>query len=168
LKALLHRLDRAGRVAENAALLVLLGGLMLLAVGQVVLREVFSTSFVWAYELQRLLVLWIAMVGSVAACRDNRHIRIDALSHLMPRRAVYAVRMIVDMFAAAICGVIAWQALRYLRIEVEFGETVLLNTPAWLAHVILPLSFALLAWRFLVLVGVHALAFRSPAPAVSA
>jgi C4-dicarboxylate transporter, DctQ subunit len=134
--------------------------MMLLAVGQILLRELFSTGFLWADELLRLLVLWLAMVGSVAACRDNRHIRIDALSHLLPVRAVAAVRIVVDLFAAAVSAVIAWHAFRYLSLEREFGDTVLRDTPAWILHSIVPLAFALLAYRFLVLVGIHALALR--------
>lgn len=160
MKRLLTRLDRAGRFAENATLIALLGAMMLLAVGQIVLREVFSTGFLWADELLRLLVLWLAMVGSVAACRDNRHIRIDALSHLLPARAVIAVRIVVDLFAAAVSAVLAWQTYRYLALEIEFADTVLVDTPAWVAHVIVPLAFALLAWRFLVLSGIHVLSFR--------
>jgi C4-dicarboxylate transporter, DctQ subunit len=160
LRRLLYRLDDVGRTAENGALVLLLVGMMLLAVGQIFLREVFSTGFLWADELLRLLVLWLAMVGSVAACRDNRHIRVDALSHLLPARAVAAVRIVVDLFAAAVSAVIAWHAFRYLGLEREFGDTVLLDTPAWIPHSIVPLAFALLAYRFLVLVGIHALAFR--------
>lgn len=160
MQRLLNRLDRAGRLAENAVLAVLLGALMLLAVGQILLRELFSSGFIWADESLRLLVLWIAMVGSVAACRDNRHIRIDALSHVLPARAVIGVRVIVDLFAALVSGMLAWQAFRYLRLEMEFDDTVLVDTPAWLAHVVVPLAFALLAWRFCVLVGIHVLAFR--------
>lgn len=160
MKRLLSRLDRAGRLLENAALAVLLATLLLLAVGQIVLREVFSTGFLWADELMRLLVLWLAMVGSVAACRDNRHIRIDALSHVLPARAVVLVRVVVDLFAAAVCAVIAWHACRYLALEIEFEDAVLVDTPAWLAHVIVPLAFLLLAYRFLVLTGIHVLAAR--------
>lgn len=160
MKRLLTGLDRAGRFAENATLIVLLCAMMLLAVGQIVLRELFATGFLWADELLRLLVLWIAMVGSVAACRDNRHIRIDALSHVLPARAVVAVRVVVDLFAAAVCAVLAWQTYRYLVLDIEYENTVLLDTPAWLAHVIVPLAFAFLAWRFVVLVGIHVLSFR--------
>jgi TRAP-type C4-dicarboxylate transport system permease small subunit len=73
--SLLARLERFGKLAENAALVVLLGSLVLLAVGQIILREVFETGFFRADELIKLLVLWLAMVGSIAATRDNRHIR---------------------------------------------------------------------------------------------
>lgn len=132
--------------------------MMLLAVGQIVLREVFATGFAWADELVKLLVLWLAMVGSIAAGRDNRHIRIDALSHILPDVAVRVARIVVDIFATVVCGVIAWHAYRYLQLEIEFGDSVLIDTPAWLAHVIVPAAFGLLAYRFLILVARQAYA----------
>ena len=146
----LARLERFGRLAENAALVVLLGSLVLLAVGQIILREVFETGFFRADELIKLLVLWLAMVGSIAATRDNRHIRIDALSHLLPDNVVTAIRLFVDIFAAVVCGVVAWQAWRYLQLEIEFENTVLINVPAWIAHIIVPGAFALMSYRFAV------------------
>lgn len=150
MKAFLSRLDRIGRFAENTALVTLLVAMMVLAVGQIVLREVFSTGFVWADELIKLMVLWLAMVGSIAAARDNRHIRIDALSHILPETAIKLTRVLVDVFAAAVCGVIAWHTYRYLQLEIEFEDSVLIDTPAWIAHLIVPLAFVLIAYRFLV------------------
>ena len=150
--AALARLDQAGRLVEDVLLVTLLGGMMLVAVGQVIAREIFETGFFLAGELVRLMVLWLAMVGSIAACRENRHIRIDAISHLLSDRAVGIVRMLVDTFAAVVCGVIAWNAWRYLQLEIEFEDTVLIDTPAWIAHVVVPVAFALLSYRFLVLV----------------
>jgi TRAP-type C4-dicarboxylate transport system permease small subunit len=127
-----------------------LTAMMLVAVGQIVMREVFGTGFGWADELVRLMVLWLALVGSIAACRENRHIRIDALSHELPDLAVNLIRILVDLFAAFICSVIAFQAWRYLQIEIEYEDTVLVNTPAWIAHSIMPAAFALIAYRFLI------------------
>ncbi len=150
--AALARLDQAGRLVEDVLLVTLLGGMMLVAVGQVIAREIFETGFFLAGELVRLMVLWLAMVGSIAACRENRHIRIDAISHLLSDRAVGIVRMLVDTFAAVVCGVIAWNAWRYLQLEIEFEDTILIDTPAWVAHLVVPVAFALLSYRFLVLV----------------
>ena len=150
--AAIARLDQAGRLVEDVLLVTLLGGMMLVAVGQVIAREIFETGFFLAGELVRLMVLWLAMVGSIAACRENRHIRIDAISHLLSDRAVGIVRMLVDTFAAVVCGVIAWNAWRYLQLEIEFEDTVLIDTPAWVAHLVVPVAFALLSYRFLVLV----------------
>lgn len=149
-KPLLQRLDKAGTTVETVLLVAMLTTMMVLAVGQIILREVFGTGYPWADELVRLMVLWLAMVGSVAAARENRHIRIDALSHVLPEAAVNVIRVLVDVFAAAVCAIVAFQAWRYLQIEIEYEDTVLVNTPAWIAHVIMPAAFALISYRFLV------------------
>lgn len=125
--------------------------MIVLAVLQIVLREVFGTGIIWADELLKLMVLWLAMVGSIAACRDDRHIRIDVLSHLLPDWLVRFTRVLVDVFAAIVCATIAWQAWRYLQLEIEFEDQVLVDTPAWIAHIVVPLAFALVSYRFVIL-----------------
>ena len=150
LTATLEKLDRLGRLFENVALVALLGAMILIATGQIVLREFFNTGLVWAAESLKLIVLWLTMFAAVAACRDDKHIRIDAISHLLPPLAVRISRVIVDLFAATVCGVIAWQAWRYLQFEIEFEETVLLDTPAWIAHIIVPAGFLVIGYRFVI------------------
>lgn len=166
MKSFLALLERIGRAAEDAALVVLLGSMVLLAVLQIVLRQFFDSGIVWADELIKIIVLWLAMVGSIAAARDNRHIRIDVLSHVLPEKLVVLTRMIVDLFAAAVCAALAWQAWRYLQLEIEWQETVLGNTPAWIAHGIVPVAFLLIAYRFVVsLAGEVYDLFRGAPPA---
>ena len=148
IRQLLSRLEKAGSALETVMLVSMLTAMMLVAVGQIIMREGFGTGFGWADELVRLMVLWLAMVGSIAACRENRHIRIDALSHVLPDIAVNLIRILVDVFAAFICAVIAFQAWRYLQIEIEYDDTVLVDTPAWIAHSIMPVAFALMAYRY--------------------
>ena len=152
-KSLLAKLDRFGRLVENITLVALLGAMVLIGITQIVLREVFETSIIWADDLVKLIVLWLAMVGAVAATRDNRHIRIDALSHLLSDKLVAGTRLLVDLFAAVVCAVIAWNSWLYLQIELEYEVTVLttVDAPAWIAHIVLPAAFALISYRFLVL-----------------
>ena len=149
-KTLLGLMDRFGRLIENFFLVGLLGSMMVVSVTQIVMREVFNTGFVWAGELLKLMVLWLAMIAAIAAARDNRHIRIDALSHVLPKRAIRHTRVLVDLFGAVVCAVVAWQAWRYMQLEIEFQDTVLIDTPAWIAHAVIPASFAVMAYRFVV------------------
>lgn len=150
IKQLLGRLEQAGTALETIMLVSILTAMMLVAVGQIIMREAFGTGFGWADELVRLMVLWLAMIGSIAACRENRHIRIDALSHILPDIAVKLIRVLVDVFAAFVCAVIAFQAWRYLQIEIEYDDAVLVDTPAWIVHSIMPAAFALMAFQFLI------------------
>ena len=154
---LLNRLDTAGRFVENVFLVGLLSGMMLLSVAQIIAREVFETGFYWSGGLVKLMVLWLAMVGAVAACRENRHIRIDAISHLLSDRAVAIARVVVDIFAAGVCAIVAWHAWRYVQLEMEWQDTVLIDIPSWIVHAIVPVAFGLLSYRFLVGVGKEAI-----------
>ena len=136
--------------------------MIVLAVGQIVLRQVFSTGIMWADELVRIIVLWLAMFGAIAAARDNRHIRIDALSHLLPKAAIRYLRIVVDLFAAVVCFILAWQAWRFLQLEIEFEDTVLIDTPAWMLHVVVPVAFLLVGYRFVVGVVARVLNIELP------
>lgn len=142
------RLEKWGTALESAALVLLLGALMLLAVGQIVLRIFFNFGFIWADELVKLFVLWIALIASIAASRSNRHLRIDLLSHFVADRYARFPRIIVDAFAAAMCGLLAWHSWRYVQLTIEFEDSILVDFPAWIAYSLLPLSFALMSYRF--------------------
>ncbi len=144
----LKRLEAWGTAAENFSLVLLLSAMMILAVGQIVLRLAFSIGFVWTEELISLLVLWIAMIASIAAARSNKHLRIDVLSHFVPEKYARFPRVIVDAFAAGVCAVLAWHSYRY--VELFFEDTVLIDFPAWIAYAVLPISLALMSYRFAV------------------
>ncbi len=149
-RGLLAILARWGTAAENAALVILLGAMMVLAVTQIAMRWFLSSGFVWADELLKLMVLWIAVIASIAASRNGRHLRIDLLSHFVPPRLARLPQAIAEIFAAGICGVLAWQSYRYVQLAYEFEDTVLVDVPAWIAYGILPLAFTLMTYRFFV------------------
>ena len=145
------RLEAFGRLLENTFLVVTLTALILLAAAQILLRNVFDTGFVWSEELLRLLLLWLAMIGAVAASRQDKHIKIDVLSRFLPPRMRLASQVATAMFASCVCGLIAWHAFRFVAESREFGEVVLVNAPAWWFQAVLPLGFALIAYRYAVL-----------------
>jgi TRAP-type C4-dicarboxylate transport system permease small subunit len=171
LKKALEKLERAGRIAENTALVVLLGTMMLVAVFQIVNRQLLGSMFAipWADELVRFIVLWLAMVGSIAACRDNKHIRIDAITHVLSGVVVSWIKIAVDVFAAIVCAIIGWQAFRLVREEVSWGDYVIGDIPLWLAHAVVPVAFFLISYQFAVRVLRLAYGiFRSDAAEVGA
>lgn len=145
------RLTRWGIAAENAVLVVLFSGLMLLAVAQIVLRIVFDTGFIWNDELQKFIVLWITLAASIAASRSNRHLRIDIVSQFVPEKLARLPRTVVDLFASGICALLAVQSWRYVQLTREFEDTVItgLDVPAWIAYGIMPVAFGIMAYRFL-------------------
>jgi TRAP-type C4-dicarboxylate transport system permease small subunit len=144
------RLERIAQGVENVLLAALLGGLVLLATAQIVLRNFFSVGVTWGDGLIRLLVLWLALLGAVAAARDGRHITMGALSRWLPERLHRGAEAIADIFAAAVSGALAYFSYVFVRDSHEFGDTLLANLPAWWFQVIMPIAFALIAYRYLV------------------
>lgn len=155
------RLERWGRRAEDAVLALLLVAMILLASTQIVLRNLFDSGLVWADGLLRLMVLWLALIGAVAASRADRHISIDILSRFLPARARLASEVAVDAFTAAVCGLLAWHAWRFVADAREFGDTLLGDLPAWWFQLVLPVAFALMAWRYALYAGGRLVALAS-------
>ena len=150
----LGRLEAAGRAAETALLTVLLLSLTGIAFAQIILRNVFASGWSWADGLGQILVLWIAVVGALAATRDRRHISINLASRLVRPDWHRWVLVATDAFAAAVTGYFAWQAWRFVADSRAFGDILLDGVPAWILQSVLPIGFALICWRF----AIHALA----------
>jgi TRAP-type C4-dicarboxylate transport system permease small subunit len=146
----LDRSDRVARAAENALLVVLLTGLSLLACSQIFLRNALSMSLPWGDELVRLLVLWLAMLGAIAASRDDRQIHIDLLSRLLPSAWLSLSKAAAAAFTAVVCTLLTWQSWRFVQDSREFGDRMLGEWPAWVLQLILPIGFALIAYRYAV------------------
>ncbi len=131
-------------------LLVLI--LVILAGAQILLRNVFGGGIAWADPFLRTLVVWTAMLGALAAVRDDKHIAVDVLQRFLPAGAQRIARVLTLLFTAAICAAMAWYSIGLVRID--FGESAsaaandVLAIPNWLLESILPLGFALMALRF--------------------
>jgi TRAP-type C4-dicarboxylate transport system permease small subunit len=145
----LKRLHRMVLKLEDWLLMLLLTGMILLASAQILLRNVFETGISWADPTLRLLVLWLSLLGAMAATRDNNHISIDLLSRFLSPGLKRVSQRIADLFAAVVCGFLAWHAGRFVLFEWEDGSRLFASLPAWVGELILPLGFGIMALRFL-------------------
>ena len=142
------RADALGRSLENALLAVLFIGLLALATAQIVLRNFFSAGLPWADGLVRLLVLSLAVVGAIAASRDSKHIGIDIIARSLPPLARCLVVALTCLFTATVAALFAWHSWRFVQDSRAFGDVLVLDWPAWIPQLILPVGFALIAYRY--------------------
>lgn len=149
------RAERLGRWVENALLGTVLFLMIGIAAAQVFLRAVLGDGLAWADEALRLLVLWAAMLGAIAASRDNVHLRIDLLSRFLPAAWRRVTAVLVDLFAAGVSAVLAWQSWRFVAESRAFGDQVLGTLPAWAFQLILPTAFVLITYRYLAALPRH-------------
>jgi TRAP-type C4-dicarboxylate transport system permease small subunit len=144
----LERVAALGRVVETTLLTLLLGGLILFASAQIVLRNFFSIGVNWGDSLVRLAVFWLALIGALAASRDDRHITMGVFTHWLPAGARRAAEVLTHLFAGIVCATFAWLAARFVSQTREFGDTLLNGVPAWWLQAVLPVVFALIAYRY--------------------
>ena len=66
---LLQRIKQQVFIVENGLLVLLLTGMILLAMLQIVLRNGWDTGLSWADPTLRVAVLWVTLLGAMAATR---------------------------------------------------------------------------------------------------
>jgi TRAP-type C4-dicarboxylate transport system permease small subunit len=140
------RLARTIEEIETAIIAVLVLAMVVLAGAQILLRNLFETGFAWADPLLRAMVLWAAMLGALAAARDDKHIGLDLLTHFLHGRARRVVRSIALLFAALMSAAMAWYGGQLVALDFDGGQPVG-AIPGWIVELILPVGFALLALR---------------------
>ncbi len=146
---ILQRAKQQISTIENSLLVLLLTGMILLATLQIVMRNGWATGLSWADPTLRVAVLWITLLGAMAATRDDNHIRIDLLTRFLPEGLKCYTRLVTDLFSAFICGVLAWHGGRFVYFEWQDGSILFASVPAWICELIIPLGFGVMALRFL-------------------
>ena len=147
--ACLRRLKRTARTLEDGLLVLILALMITLAGSQILLRNVLDMSLPWGDPLLRLSVLWVGLLGAMAAARDGSHISIDVLYRLLPAGSKHLGRLLTDLFTATLCAVVAYHASLLVLLEKNAGSTTFGDFPAWLCEIIIPIAFAVMALRFL-------------------
>jgi C4-dicarboxylate transporter, DctQ subunit len=147
---LLRFLDRLFYKIEFGLLIGMLGSMVLLAFMQVVLRNLFNTGLVWADTIVRHLVLWLGFVGAALATRENKHIGIDAITRFLSARTKRVVMILTSVFAAIVCYYLAAAAWEYVLEERINGGELVLGIQTWVALLIIPAGYLLIAFHFLI------------------
>lgn len=151
----LARLLRLVTWIENGLLILLLALMVSLAGAQIVFRNLLDVSILGVDQLLRLLVLWVAMLGAVAASREAKHIGVDVISRWLPPRTRAGVRVLTDLFTITVCVLLTWHAVRFVESERDSHEMAFGALPVWMAQIILPVAFGLIALRYLLLMVHH-------------
>ena len=135
---------------ERFVLAVLVTGMVALSALQIILRNVWHTGLEWAEPLLGMALLWLTMLGALAATGLGRHISIDLAAALLPRRWAAGAARVTALFAAVVCGVLAWAAGRYVGFQREMDMSTLLGWPVWKHYLVIPVVFWIMSARFAV------------------
>lgn len=150
---------------EDAALALLLGTMVLLAPLQIFLRNFFDLGITWADPFLRVLVLWIGLLGAVAASRGNRQISVDVVSRLLAPRSQAAVGVVTGAFTTFVSAFVAWHSGRFVATEFEYESIAFSGIDAWILQIVIPFAFGAIALRYALYTlvdGAVALGLREP------
>ncbi len=132
---------------EDVLLALLLGAIVVLAPLQIVLRNFFDAGLIWADPFLRVLVLWVALMGALAASRRDKQIAVDVVSKFLSPRAKAFVGSLTGLFTSFVCTVVAYYSWLFVAGEREFGSKAFGEVPAWLCEAVIPFAFAMIALR---------------------
>ncbi|MCY4533493.1 MAG: TRAP transporter small permease [Gammaproteobacteria bacterium] len=147
---MLTRIFRVLHLIENSLLIAALVTMLAMAVMQIIMRNFMDAGFLWAESFQRILVLWVAILGALVATRERHHINIDALTRFLSSRGRRIVNLVNNVLAGIICAIVAWYSVEFISYEYQDETIAFANVPTWLCQSILPIGFTGMSIRFLV------------------
>lgn len=115
----------------GVALIVVIMAVM--AVG-VFCRYVLNDSLSWSEEVARYGLVAITFIGCGTAIRRRSHVRIDLLDLVLPPRAFFALRLVLDVLVLGFLGYAAWrtwQITGFLRTSRSPAMQMPINIVYW-------------------------------------
>lgn len=135
---------------EYACIIFILLMMCFLAFMQVVLRNLFSFSFIWADVVVRISVLWVAILGASIATSERGHIHMDLFSRILSKPYDRYLEALLHLIGSGVCFIFFLVAIKFVSVEKEVGSIVnALHTPEWVFTLIFPIGFVLMAFEFL-------------------
>jgi TRAP-type C4-dicarboxylate transport system permease small subunit len=146
---ILKRIDQAIDTMVSWLVVAVLGLMIVMAFGQVVLRF-FHSNIEWGDIFLRHMVLWVGFFGAIIATGERRHLKIEFISKLVPKKFHKLFLILTNLFAAFVCCFLMQAAISFVRSEIETASVLILNLPTWYFIIVIPVGYAVIAFRFLV------------------
>lgn len=146
-----HPVIRILHNLEDGILISLLLIMILMAVMQIVLRNLFDSGILWGDAFVRVLVLWIGLIGAMIASRKNHHISIDAVSRFLPPSLKKLSDLIIYLFTMIICSIMAYYSFTFVLLEKQDNLTAFADVPVWICESIIPIAFSIIMFRYMIL-----------------
>jgi tripartite ATP-independent transporter DctM subunit len=132
--------------AEHALSVVALTLLTLLPIAEIVLRR-FDSGIPGGTPFVQHLTLVVALLGGALAARDDRLLALATGSLLPAGSVTIAAKALAGFVGACVAAMLARSGLDVVRLEREAGRMITEGVPVWAFQVLLPLGFAVIAWR---------------------
>ena len=147
--SIVTRVRRAIDRLEEGFMAFALAFMTLLTFVQVVLRE-FGMGWVWSLEATTYTFAWMVLIGMSYGVRTKSHIAVDLVARKLPAPQRRFVALTAASLCLIYCGFMLYGGGVFVdRLMVLGNNARDIPLPRWLLTGIMPVAFALLAYRFL-------------------
>ncbi len=165
----LKRFSRITEKGENilaGAAMIVLSLIIFSVCLEIIMRYFFNSPLTWVIELTEYGLLYVTFFGAAWLLRNNGHVRVDIIVTFMSERwkkrcAVFSSAMgLIVSLVLTIFGVI----VTYDHQVRGIYKPTILEFPAWIVLVAIPIGSLFLSARFLVLMFDHIFLMRHNQP----
>jgi tripartite ATP-independent transporter DctM subunit len=132
---------------ENAFAIALLSAMAILPLAEMAGRRLWGTGIPGSSELVQHATLWVGLLGAAISARDGRLLSIGRAADRLPGKWRGAATVLYSGVSVATCVLLAWASAEMVMAERPGGVELVPRFPLWAAQAVLPVGFALIAWR---------------------
>lgn len=147
---LIFGLDRLLARLEGSLLVLILLVALSFSFLQVILRNFFDSGITWGDVFARHLVLWIGFFGATLSTQKDSHIKIDALTKILPKRAIPIVELFINFFCIIVGFLLFLAAVKFMMDEKGAASILFKGVPTWYFILIMPVGFGIITFRYFV------------------
>ena len=147
------RLVTVAARAEDAVSSLALLAMVILPILEIIWRRAFGRGVPASGPIVQHLTLWVGFLGAAIAARDGKLIALATGTFIPQGVWRRAADILASAFGACAALVLAWGGYQMLVIERESGTNIGAGIQAWVAQLVLPVAFALIAVRVVWRVG---------------
>src|ERR1700704_51744 len=132
---------------ENAVATLAMLAMVALPLLEILMRRLLGVGVPASGPIVQHLTLWVGFLGAAIAAREGRLLSLATGTLVpagLPRRAA---AIFAAALGAAVAVVLAGAALELVRSEREVGSSLGAGIPTWIAQLVLPIGFAMIALR---------------------
>lgn len=154
LRTIAAGIERLNLLCEILAEIALMG-LLLLVSHEVFVRYVLDRPTIFSVEISEYLLVFISFMSIGWVLREDRHVRMLALIHILPRNAQLVMDIFTSVLAMIFCGVLTWKGgqTAVMAYVGDYHSSSLVNFPLWIAYSLIPLGALVLGLQFVVRIG---------------
>ena len=138
---------RVVRGGEELVANLALAAMVLLPLAEILVRPMLSGGIPGSISFVQHLTLWVGFLGAALAAREGKLIALATATFVPEGRTRQATEVFSAFIGSTVSTILATAAYQLVLFDKEDGTVIALGVPVWIAQLVLPVSFVVIALR---------------------